>query len=142
MRTALLCFGLLSSALSLTHAACRHSSENVRPTGSIPVQLRPPPGAAQLCSGSVYAPPPGLHISWVAWHLAETPEAVTARYLAELGSANHAQETFGDLWRFPTTEAPERVLEVSPASRHGPWEECGHPPASARTVVMISSSPR
>jgi hypothetical protein len=109
-------------------------------------ELKPYPGSVRFCSESVTGAPqpdgtPGMHITWVAYHTTTPLEQVKAHYLLTLGKTNHATEGKEETWRFPR-DTPVRVLSVSPTPARVPSQRCAPPPASARTVMIISSAAR
>lgn len=103
--------------------------------------LKPPPGATAFCDGRVYpAKTPereGRHISWSA-HATDTPmKKVVARYRRKLGKKTYEATPDEHTWRFPSKDAPRRILSVHKAGASGPWTRCALP-KSAVTIVLIS----
>lgn len=110
--------------------------------GSIP----PYPEATRLCSGHVTgAPGPrgaGPHIEWTAFYSPDAPDTVVAWYEGRLASGFHRREGRQDIWRIPSDQ-PTAVLTVSAPVDAGPLTGCPErPPATARTMLVLSTMTR
>jgi hypothetical protein len=101
------------------------------------------PGATSFCSQHVMGAPGGPSISWTAYHTADAPETVVAWYERQLAAGLHRREGREDVWRVPF-EAPEAVMSVAAATEPPPpIAECRtKPPASARTIILMSTISR
>lgn len=108
-------------------------------------ELKPYPGAKAFCtqhvSGARGPDGPGPHIIWTGYASPDPPATVVAYYQRELGREQHRREGKKDIWRVPQ-ERPERVLTVSAAAEGAPPSPCQPPPASAATVIVISTMVR
>jgi hypothetical protein len=125
---------LILSAVVTTGAAQREGK---------PPDLKPYPGAVELCGGSVTGAPgrdgrPGGHILWTTYYSVEPSATGAAHYLHLLGTQNHRKEGGEDIWRFPL-DKPLHVLTVAPAPGKPPSPSCKAPPTTARAVIEISS---
>jgi hypothetical protein len=99
------------------------------------------PKLTQVCTQHVSsAPGPnGGEIDWALYAGDEAPAAVAAWYRAKLGE-QLVTDANGWAAHLPTDAAPEQVLEIGAPDRPGP--RCGEVPASARTVVRLSTLTR
>jgi hypothetical protein len=109
-------------------------------------ELKPYPGAVELCHGDVIGGPdasgrPGPHILWTTYYSVEPQKKVVAYYQKVLGTRNHSQENSDDVWRFPQ-DKPRYVLSVTRAPGPQLSNSCKKAPATALTVIVISSSSR
>ena len=107
--------------------------------------LVPYPGAREFCSQHVTGAPgpdgPGPHIALTVYATADPPAKVVAHYQRTLGERPHRHEGNEDVWRFPL-EHPDAVLTVTPASGADLHPQCAKPPATAATVIVISTMAR
>jgi hypothetical protein len=110
--------------------------------GTIP----PYPDAKRFCGGHVTGAPTsgvgGPHIEWTAYYSLDAPDTVVAWYERRLASGLHRREGGHDIWRVPSDQ-PTAVLNVSAPGDAGPLTGCtDHPPATARTVIVMSTMSR
>lgn len=107
--------------------------------------LVPYPGAREFCSQHVTGAPgpngPGPHITLTVYATADPPAKVVAHYQRKLGEGHHRHEGHEDVWRFPL-EQPDTVLTVTPAAGAELHPLCAKPPATAATVIVISTMAR
>lgn len=115
--------------------------------GATPLpQVKPYPGSIQFCREHIVGAPqpdgtPGAHIEWTAYHSTDPQEKVAGHYVKTLGAEGHHKERADDVWRLPV-DKPTRVLHVIPAPGELPSNKCKPAPASARTVILISTMTR
>lgn len=99
------------------------------------------PTLTQVCTEHVSSAPgpKGGEIDWALYAGDEAPAAVADWYRAKLGDKLVVD---GNGWaaHLPTAAAPEHVLDIGPPDLPGP--RCGEVPASARTVVRLSTLTR
>jgi len=111
------------------------------PAGSIP----PYPGQKGFCGGHVTGAAganPGPHVNWNAYYSLDTPDTVVAWYGRRLAPGLHRREGRQDIWRVPS-DRPTAVLNVSAPGDAGPLTGCTDgPPATARTVLVMSAMAR
>lgn len=132
-------FATVAPALLVLTAAAAQGST---PAGAIPSY----PEATRLCGGHVTgAPGPsgaGSHIAWTAYYSPDAPDTVVAWYRRRLASEFHRREERQDVWRVPS-DRPAAVLTVSAPGDAGPLTGCTErPPATARTVLVVSTMAR
>jgi hypothetical protein len=128
-------------AAVLTVTALVLAQESPR-AGTIP----PYPDAKRFCGGHVTGAPTsgsaGPHIEWIAYYSLDAPDTVVAWYERRLNSGRHRREGRQDVWRVPS-DKPAEVLNVSAPADAGPLTGCtDHPPATARTVIVMSTMSR
>lgn len=126
---------MFAAAILVITASLAQSST---PAGVVPSY----PEATRLCSGHVTgAPGPnaaGAHITWTAYYSLDPPETVVAWYQRRLASDLHRREGRQDVWRVPSRR-PTAVLTVSAPGDAGSLTGCTErPPATARTVLVLS----
>jgi hypothetical protein len=114
--------------------------------GSPPGRILPYPDATRFCAGHVTGATAGAgagpHIEWTAYYTLDAPDTVVAWYGRWLNAGLHRREGRQDLWRVPF-DRPTALLDVSaPADAQRLTECTEHPPATARTVIVISSIAR
>ena len=110
--------------------------------GAIP----PYPDATRFCgghmSGAAAGGATGPHIEWTAYFSLDAPDTVVAWYERRVASGLHRREGRQDVWRVPSDQ-PTAVLNVSAPGDAGPLAGCtDHPPATARTVIVMSTMAR
>jgi hypothetical protein len=105
------------------------------------------PNAQRICDGHVSgASTPGEaagpHIEWTAFSSLDAPETVVAWYGRRLDPGVHRREARQDIWRMPF-DRPTAVLTVSAPGDAAPLTSCTEgPPATARTVIVMSTMAR
>ena len=112
------------------------------PAGAIP----PYPDARRFCGGHATGAPTsgsaGPHIEWTAYYSLDAPDTVVAWYERRLASGLHRREGAHDIWRVSSNQ-PTAVLNVSAPADAGPLTGCtDRPPATARTVIVMSTMSR
>jgi hypothetical protein len=110
--------------------------------GAIP----PYPDATRFCGGHVSGAAgggaTGPHVEWTAYYSLDAPDTVVAWYERRLASGLHRREGRQDVWRVPSDQ-PTEVLNISAPGDAGPLAGCmDHPPAAARTVIVMSTMAR
>jgi hypothetical protein len=130
-------------AIGLLVAACDRSttSQPAEGAGAVVHGFAVHPALTQVCTQHVSSAPgpKGGEIDWALYAGDEAPAAVADWYRARLGER---LVTDADGWaaHLPTAAAPEHVLDIGAPGRPGP--RCGEVPASARTVVRLSTLTR
>jgi hypothetical protein len=112
------------------------------PGGTIPAY----PEARRFCGGHATGAPAsggaGPHLEWTAYYSLDATDTVVAWYERRLASGLHRREGRQDVWRVPS-DRPTAVLNVSAPGDAGPLTGCtDHPPATARTVIVMSTMAR
>jgi hypothetical protein len=134
--TALMLGSALESRLPFSQAPPDRS-----PAKAVPVY----PGATAYCSEHVIGAPqagkPGPHLDWTAYHSPDPPVKVVAFYRTELGTGSHRHEDGTDIWRLPF-DRPDRVVSVTTVEEAKPAPKCAPPPATTRTVIIVSTMTR
>jgi hypothetical protein len=150
MRLACLAAALLAAIPASTVACGRPADHNAtpHPPAGDPQRraedsVKPPENALQLCSGHVTGAPPAdgsaaAHVTWDAYTSRDDTLAVATGYLNALGPDGHETEGPCHVWRIPPHQ-PNRVLQVCPLGAPGPWSSCTPVPASASSVILLST---